>query len=219
MLGAMTGREMDATPADLKGVRYAVIENFRHDPAVSPGVARAFDAAVALLAASGGRRQDVELPDFGRCDQALMDIFLPESTVVHEPILARHPGGYGPDTRHQLELGFEISAMAYIKANAFRRDLVTRIDALFDDVDILICPTVAWVAPEADLSVIDDRGTIEMRFMAPWNLTGHPALTVPCGFAEDGLPAGLQVIGPRNADARLLRLAETWTGLMPLAAT
>jgi aspartyl-tRNA(Asn)/glutamyl-tRNA(Gln) amidotransferase subunit A len=108
--------------------------------------------------------------------------------------------------------------MAYIKANRFRDRLRDSIDALFEEVDILISPTVAWVAPEADLSVVDDRGTVEMRFMAPWNLTGHPALTVPCGFAEDGLPAGLQLIAAGNGDARLLRLAETWTRLMPLAA-
>jgi len=106
--------------------------------------------------------------------------------------------------------------MAYIKANAFRHRLMSRIDALFDDIDILISPTVAWVAPGSDLSVVDDEGTIEMRFMAPWNLTGHPALTIPCGLAEDGMPAGLQMIGPRSGDARLLRLAEAWARLMPL---
>jgi aspartyl-tRNA(Asn)/glutamyl-tRNA(Gln) amidotransferase subunit A len=93
---------------------------------------------------------------------------------------------------------------------------MSRIDALFDEVDILISPTVAWVAPGSDLSVVDDEGTIEMRFMAPWNLTGHPALTIPCGLAEDGMPAGLQMIGPRSGDARLLRLAEAWARLMPL---
>ncbi len=218
ILGGMTGRDFAITPVDLAGLRFAVIEDFRREPALQTGVAETFDNAVSLLTAAGGRRVDVGMPDLGPCDQALIDIILPESTVVHEAILARHPEGYGPDTRHQLEMGFETTAMAYIKANAFRHALTGQVDGLFDNVDFLVSPTVTWVAPGTDLLVLQDQGTIEMRFMVPWNLTGHPALSIPCGLAEHDLPAGLQLIGPRGGDERLLQIAESWSRLMPLPA-
>lgn len=218
MLGAMTGRDNELSPAPLSGVRFAVIDAFRNDPALSPGVAAAFDGAIATLEAAGGRRIDLPLPDLSPCDQALMDIFLPESTSVHEPIIAKNDQGYGPQTRDQINMGFETSALAYIKANLFRHDLRRHVDALFDHVDILVSPTVIWVAPGADVAVTEEEGAAEMRFMAPWNLTGHPALSVPSGLAEDNLPAGLQLIGPRGGDVRLLKIAEAWTRQMPMPA-
>ena len=147
-----------------------------------------------------------------------MDIILPETTAVHERIVADNSQGYGPQTRQQINMGFDISALAYIKAGRFGNDLRRKVDELFEDVDILISPTTPWVAPCADLPAIVDEGTIEMRFMVPWNLTGHPALSVPSGLAEDDLPAGLQLVGPRDGDVRLLRIAEAWTRLMPLPA-
>ena len=216
MLDAMTGRNSALTSHPLTGIRFAVIDAFRHDPALSPGTANAFDAGIAALEAASGERLDLDLPDLALCDQALIDIILPEATAVHEPVLASNPEGYGPQTRLQLEMGFETPAIDYVKANRFRTALRRKLDDVFDRVDLLVCPTVAWVAPSADIDIVDDEGTVEMRFMAPFNLTGHPAVSIPCGLAEDGLPAGLQVIGPHGSDSRLLRVAESWTRRMPL---
>ena len=216
MLDAMTGGDSALNPHSLTGIRFAVIDGFRRDPALSPGVGAAFDAAVAALEAAGGIRRDLDLPDLEPCDQALMDIILPEATAVHEPILAANPDGYGPTMRRQLEMGFETPALDYVKANRYRAALRRAFDDLFEQVDLLVSPTVAWVAPSADIDIVDDEGTVEMRFMAPFNLTGHPAVSVPCGLAEDHLPAGLQIVGPRGGDARLLQIAEAWTRLVPI---
>ncbi|MEM7121073.1 MAG: amidase [Pseudomonadota bacterium] len=216
MLDGMAGRSSDLTPHPLGGIRFTVIDAFRRDPALSVGIAAAFDAGIAALEAAGGERLDVDLPALGPCDRALIDIILPEATAVHEAVLAINPEGYGPQTRLQLEMGFETLAIDYVKANRFRADLRRDFDAAFDQVDLLVCPTVAWVAPSADIDIVDDEGTVEMRFMGPFNLTGHPALSIPCGLAEDGLPAGLQVVGPCGGDSRLLRIAESWTRHMPL---
>ena len=216
MLDGMVGSSCDLTPHALTGIRFAVIDAFRNDPALSPGIAAAFDAGIAVLETAGGDRLELDLPDLAPCDQALIDIILPEATAVHEPVLASNPDGYGPQTRLQLEMGFETPALDYVKANRFRAALCDNLDAVFDHVDLLVSPTVAWVAPSGDIDITDDEGTVEMRFMAPFNLTGHPAVSVPCGLTEDGLPAGLQVVGPRGSDGRLLRLAESWTRQMPL---
>jgi aspartyl-tRNA(Asn)/glutamyl-tRNA(Gln) amidotransferase subunit A len=60
----------------------------------------------------------------------------------------------------------------------------------------VVAPTVAWVAPAEDPAIAGDDGAVEACRTGPYNLTGHPAVTVPCGSAEDGLPAGLQFAGP-----------------------
>jgi Asp-tRNA(Asn)/Glu-tRNA(Gln) amidotransferase A subunit family amidase len=67
--------------------------------------------------------------------------------------------------------------------------------------------------------VAGDEGEIEMRFVAPWNLTGNPALSIPCGFAEGGLPAGLQLTGRLGDDARLLRIGEALHQALALPLT
>ena len=69
---------------------------------------------------------------------------------------------------------------------------------------------MAWVAPAEDPAIAGDDGAVEARRTGPYNLTGHPAVTVPCGPAEDGLPAGLQFAGPPMTDLRLLDVAAAY---------
>ena len=74
----------------------------------------------------------------------------------------------------------------------------------------MAAPTVAWVAPAEDPAIAGDEGAIEARRTGPYNLTGHPAVSVSCGAAEDGLPTGLQLAGPRMSDLRLLDVAAAY---------
>ena len=171
-------------------------------------VARAFDAAVESLERAGARNMDVELPDLSRCDKALLDILLPEASVIHREIHAARAEGYGNQTRAIIETGFTSLGVDIVEANRFRHQLRGDLERVFDTVDLLLSPTVAFVAPAEDPAVAEDEGEIEMRFVAPWNLTGQPVLSMPCGFGENGLPVGLQLIGALGTDALLLRRAE-----------
>jgi aspartyl-tRNA(Asn)/glutamyl-tRNA(Gln) amidotransferase subunit A len=77
-------------------------------------------------------------------------------------------------------------------------------------VDVLISPTVPWEAPAEDPPVGEGQGTIEARRTGPYNLTGLPAISVPCGFGPQGLPLGLQIAAAPLAELLLLRVAHAY---------
>ncbi len=216
LLDAMTGKATLGPPLPLKGMRFAVVDIHRAEPALRDDVARAFDAAVESLERAGARNMDVELPDLSRCDKALLDILLPEASVIHREIHAARAEGYGNQTRAIIETGFTSLGVDIVEANRFRHQLRGDLERVFDTVDLLLSPTVAFVAPAEDPAVAEDEGEIEMRFVAPWNLTGQPVLSMPCGFGENGLPVGLQLIGALGTDALLLRRAESLHRLLDL---
>ena len=111
-------------------------------------------------------------------------------------------------TRSQLELGALCSAIDYVRAGVFRSKLRSEFDRALLEVDVIVSPTVAWEAPAEDPVVAGDEGASEARRTGPYNLTGLPAVTIPVGIGEDGLPVGLQVAGGWMDDHGVLRVAR-----------
>ena len=194
---------------NLKGLRVGLIpQHLGQD--VRPGVRKRFDEAVELFRKEGALVRDVNIPTIPYCDQLLMPLIAPEATSIHEKWLRTRPEDYAPMTRTQLELGALLPAIDFVRAQRVRRKLIAEFQEVFKEVDVLLNPTVAWVAPKEDPAVADDEGVIEARRTAPHNITGIPAITVPCGFAEDDLPAGLQIAGPWRADRLVLQVARQY---------
>jgi aspartyl-tRNA(Asn)/glutamyl-tRNA(Gln) amidotransferase subunit A len=120
-----------------------------------------------------------------------------------------------PILQQRLEDGQQVTALAYLEARDCRERLIRQMSRIFEAVDLLLMPTVACEAtprerptlaatpPEANVSFLMTR-------TAPFNMTGQPALTLPCGFATSGLPLGLEVIGPRSHDAQVLRIGHLY---------
>src|SRR5262249_26189441 len=163
---------------------------------LAPAVAGLFDRAVAKLAAAGAAIRPVEIEGLERAADAVMVILHPEASVIHQRRIADDPAGFGETTRLQIEAGFALPATAYVRAQQLRRALAAGFRALFDGLDAVLSPSVAWPAPAEDLPIGDDAGDGEMLYSAPYNLVGLPALSLPCGLTPEGLPAGLQIVGP-----------------------
>jgi Asp-tRNA(Asn)/Glu-tRNA(Gln) amidotransferase A subunit family amidase len=175
------------------------------DRSVTPAVRDAIRAALAALAGAGWRITEPTAPwldELAAWDDVLAVIVAREAYLVHEN---RDTSGYADGTRALLAFGASVSDIRYAAALGRRAELTAAIDASLAGVDVLAGPTVGYQAPEQDppFGAGDDNG--ESRFTGPYNLTGHPAVSLPVPAA--GLPAGLQLAGRRGADAALLRVA------------
>jgi Asp-tRNA(Asn)/Glu-tRNA(Gln) amidotransferase A subunit family amidase/ketopantoate reductase len=175
------------------------------DPSVTPPVRDAVRSALAALGAAGWRIKELTAPWLGQLaswDDVLTVIVAREAHLVHQH---RDTSRYAEGTRALLAFGASVSDSQYAAALGRRAELTAAIEASLAGVDVLAGPTVGYQAPEQDppFGAGDDNG--ESRFTGPYNLSGHPAVSLPVPAA--GLPAGLQLAGRRGADAALLRVA------------
>ncbi|MEX2648506.1 MAG: amidase [Alphaproteobacteria bacterium] len=217
MLGGLTGRrERAARPAVLAGVRLGVLARFRDDARARPGVGAAFAATCRELRRAGARLADVDAPELDGAIDDLLAIILPEGPISHARFYPRLAASYAQATRREIEHGLRLPAVAYLRALRRRDALRAAVDRLFDRFDALVGPTSPWEAPAEDPTLESGDGAAEMSFIAPFNLTGHPAASVACGLGDGGLPVGFQIAGPMGADARVLRLAAAVERLRPM---
>jgi aspartyl-tRNA(Asn)/glutamyl-tRNA(Gln) amidotransferase subunit A len=173
-------------------------------------VASATDHAISGLAALGAEIHDIDLPV--PTDRTLQAA---ESYAVHAEFVARSPELYQPETLRRLRAGQDVPQEKLLECHGelelARREIVS----VFADVDVLVTPTTPAPAPTiAELKQNPDqlrpRELLLLRNTRPVNVWGLPAISVPCGFTEAGLPIGLQIIGPPWGESVVLRLAHAY---------
>jgi aspartyl-tRNA(Asn)/glutamyl-tRNA(Gln) amidotransferase subunit A len=173
--------------------------------------------ALRELGGVGARVDDVSIPHMAGALGAILVTEMASVTAWHDPYL-RQPGRraqYTPEVRSLLDAGKLIFATDFLKAQRLRRVLMQEVRAAFARVDVLATPTLPLCAWNVSQSHVQIAGQAEhvlhacWRFTYPWNLTGLPALSVPCGFA-DGLPVGLQIVGRPFDEATILRVGHAY---------
>ena len=198
---AAQGRATDGRPARPVA---AVLTAQLADPSVTSEVRAAVTAALAVLAAAGWEVRELTAPwldELAAWEEPLGLIVAREAHLVHA---GRDISKYADGTRALLEFGASVSDERYAWALGRRAELTAAIEASLDGADVLAGPTVGYTAPEQDppFGVGDDNG--EGRFTGPYNLSGHPAVSLPVPSA--GLPVGIQFAGHRGRDQALLRV-------------
>ncbi len=146
-----------------------------------------------------------------------LTILVAEAAAVHHRRLRETPDGYVPETRRMLELGALLPA-AYVESAQRARTLLCReVGDVFrnDRIDALVTPTLPRTSLAVEDMVIETDLPRYIPYTLPANLTGLPALSVPCGFTSAGLPVGLQLVGRPYAEARLLGLAREYEQATP----
>jgi len=196
--------------APFRPPRIAFLVAQLEDPAVSDDVRAALTAARSALVAAGLDVVDVR-PDWStRCPHwhsVLGTVVLHEAARVHADRLVSLRTSYGPGTLALLDAGAEVSDDAHRAALDEASSLAGLVDASLGGFAALAGPTAPFVAPEHDPPFgVEDSP--EGWFTGVYNLTGHPALSLPVPVPEDGLPVGLQLAAARGADALLLQVAR-----------
>jgi aspartyl-tRNA(Asn)/glutamyl-tRNA(Gln) amidotransferase subunit A len=199
---------------EIRGLRVGLpVEHFFDD--VDPEIESAVREVAAVLSLQGVQIEEVSLPHLRELEPASTQLLHAEATSIHQAAgyFPAHASEYAPAVRERLEDGSRILATDYLRALAVRRLIRKDFSAALAKVDALLVPSVPIPAPHIGRSTARVRGTEVgvrpslIRLNRPSNLTGLPALSVPCGFTHERLPIGAQLIGRPFEEGVLLRLA------------
>ena len=201
--------------AGLNGVSVGIPEEFFYD-VIDPEVAEAVNAAAGILAELGASVERCSIPALRYSLAISSTILITEAAETLFDKLRDRPDDIGQDVRARLYLGALTPAVDYIKAQRARTAYNEQMDQAMREFDILLAPTTAVGAPGIDQEVVEVGGKTEnalslmSRLTRPFNLTGQPTISLPCGFTSDGLPIGLQLAGRRWEESTVLRAAHAY---------
>jgi len=181
-------------------------------------VRRAVEAAVIACVKMGATVKEVAMPWIAESDDAGTSIALAEASRWHhaQGWFPQRADEYGDDVRKRLEMGMEILATDYLAAQETQRRLQAHAAEVFAAVHALVAPVTPIAATPIGENIADVCGRSEpvrgalLRLNRPANFIGLPAMSVPCGFTREGLPVGLQLIGPPCGELDLCAIARVY---------
>jgi aspartyl-tRNA(Asn)/glutamyl-tRNA(Gln) amidotransferase subunit A len=237
VLAAIAGRDpLDMTTADvavgdylgslskgLKGLRIGVPRNYFFE-SIKPDVQAVVREAIGLLGREGGELVEVTIPAVEYSLPVMHVLGAVEAAGAHRNTLREQAELYGDGLRGTLETGSLVLATSYMSAQRARAEIKRGLRSAFEaaQLDVLVTPTCplgpvaygeefAAIGDEAPVPVIDHYA----RYASPFNLSGQPALTVPCGFDSEGHPVGLQIAGRPFDEATVLRVGHAYESETP----
>ena len=208
----------------IKSWKIAVAANdYFTDPEIVDGeVYSTFSDATNVFVELGAVVEEVPFPNAREAAMANGLMTPCDAAAFHHQRLAENPQGFGPDVLKRLQNGAAASSTEYIQARRMQNILRCQFNEFLNEYDLLLTPTTPITAPERGSADPVDRARLLTRFTAPFNITGIPALSVPCGWTKEKLPIGLQLVGKTWAEAKVLtagRLFEQARGLpIPIAS-
>jgi aspartyl-tRNA(Asn)/glutamyl-tRNA(Gln) amidotransferase subunit A len=200
-------------PRDARGLRLGVLRDY-FMALLDPQVAASFERACARLQEAGVELHDVVVPHAGDISPIYTHIQLSEAAAYHAKTLESRGDDYTPNVRQRLEIGRYILAEDYVRGLRGRELLTREVDAALEGCDGLLLPSLPIPAQKIGATTVRLSGSDEpirnvmLRLTQLFNLSGHPAITAPCGGTPEGLPFGAQIVGHRRQTATLLDLAQ-----------
>lgn len=209
-----------ALTGDIKGLRVGIPKEYFFESA-DEEVAETVRKAIAVLEGLGARCEEVSLPHMKYAPLIRGAIIFGEASAVHEKAIRTRRKDFSLDIQTKLTLGTTVSAKDYIQAQRMRRLLIGDFLNAFQYIDVVITPTLPIVAPKIGQETVKVRG-VDMDLpnpmilcTFPFNATGLPAISVPCGVSASGLPIGLQIAGKPFEESTILKVAHAYEQQTP----
>jgi aspartyl-tRNA(Asn)/glutamyl-tRNA(Gln) amidotransferase subunit A len=212
---ALTGDPgLQGDPAGLKArLTFGVPRDYFCD-LLDDEVRARFEEALDRLRASGWTLDDIRIEHASLTAPSYMPISFGEAAAYHARTIETVPHLYTPPVRQRIELARYVLAEDYVRAQEVREALRREVDAALEGRHALVLPTLPIPAPtigQASAQIAGAKHPVRglmLRLTQLFNLTGHPAISLPCGTSSAGLPCGLQLVGARGATNALLSVAS-----------
>ncbi len=223
MAGTANPFPLSAGRVPAKGLRLGLPKPYFMDVLESE-VDAAFGGALERLGHAGVTISERAVRHASDTATVYLHLQLPEASAYHAGMLEAHPDLYTLPVRQRLEMGRYVLAEDYVRARDGAEALRREVDAALEGVDALVLPTVPITAQpigSTSLTVSGQRLPVRalmLRLTQLFNITGHPAISLPCRTSAGGLPVGLQLVGRRGQTPRLLTLAAMIEGEVGAAA-
>ena len=191
-------------------VRIGVDEAYVTD-GVSPDVSQAVLSGLRVLEAQGAELVQLRMPAMDELLAAWLPMCAVECALAHEATFPARAHEYGP-LRGLLERGASVTGAEYARGNDLRRAFAGELAGLFEDVDLIGLPSFLSPAPSLEVMALatgEVPGAL-LRFTAPFDFSGSPTISLPCGLSEDGLPLSLQLVGRHLEESLLLRAGHAF---------
>jgi aspartyl-tRNA(Asn)/glutamyl-tRNA(Gln) amidotransferase subunit A len=193
-----------------RGLRVGIPKSFFFDD-IHADLGLRMEEAQTVFRSMGVELTAIDLPDAASIQQIMTPMLLADAADFHRAALEDAQSGLGADIRERMMIGYRASGVDYARAMRAKERWERVVAQTFEKVDAILTPTVAGPAPLAEASQEMILATKDLtRFTFVWSFAEVPALSVPCGFTADGLPLGLQLVGPWWSETRLLALGHAF---------
>jgi len=206
---------MAALTGDVRGLRVGLLRAFFLESA-TPEVRTAVEAAARALEKAGAVVDEVTLPSVRYAGAGALAVVGTEALAYHAAWLRTRLADYDPEVGTRLMLGAFVTGVHYVRGQQARALIRREVDEALVRHDVLLAPATPVTAPaitERQTTLGDGPSDVRsalIRLTRPFNFSGHPACSVPCGFASGGLPIGMQIVGRPFDEATVLRVADAY---------
>ncbi|MNF38438.1 Glutamyl-tRNA(Gln) amidotransferase subunit A [compost metagenome] len=200
--------EIPGIEDSFRGLRVGIDETWLCD-GVDPVIQKALQQVMAIIRDGGGVLQAVRVPDTRAVSANWEAHCGVQTAVAHADTYPRFASEYGPALSRLIDGGRALSGMDYQRVLLDAQCFTGGVDVLFKDLDLLLAPVQPYAAPThdqlANLAQDPEANRRLIQFTSPFNVSGHPCLSLPCGFTEGGLPIGCQFIAGKGGEGVLCR--------------
>ena len=191
-------------------IALAVDDYFTNAEFVDSEVLQAVQKAAQVFEDLGARVEHVPFPYAHDAAMANGLMTPADAAAFHHQRLSENPQGFGLDVLKRLQTGAAYTSTEYSLARRMQTILRCKFNEFFNEYDLLLTPTTPITAPTRGSTDAVERARLLTRFTAPFNLTGLPALSIPCGWSKDKMPIGLQMVGKAWAESKIILAGELY---------